>query len=173
VSDLGYEQEDDDLDSSNPLRGARDFGKRMEKKVRDLEKQLDAANARIAGYERKEKQAGQISELAKSGLNEKHAKLFLAINPEVEDITPDAVKAFMDEYGLAVASENGQEQEETTTATTESDIGFTPAAVPGTTSPRPSQKVYTRDEFLKLQERDPAQANIVLYEGRVQMETKL
>jgi len=171
VSDLGdYGNDDDDDLSSNPLKGARDYGKRMERKVRDLEKQLAEANARIEGFERKEKQAGQIDKLSQAGLNAKHAKLFLAINPEVEDITPEAVKSFMEEYSLTAApSENGEQKEESTTE----EPGFTPAAVPGTTSPRPSQKVYEREEYIQLQERDPAQALVVLREGRVKLETKL
>jgi hypothetical protein len=173
VSDLGeYGQGDDDFEQSpNPLKGARDYGKRLEKRIRELEKELSDANTKVAKYEKQEKQGNLIKSLASQGLNEKHAKLFLAVNPDVEEITPELVQEFVQEYALVEVSENGHE--ERSAGTTEGELGFVPAAVPGSASPRPSHKVYKRDEFIKLQETDPAQALLVLQEGRVQLETQL
>jgi ribosomal protein L13E len=171
VSDLDEFPSDEPFSSQNPIKEARDYAKRLEKKVRELEKEKADLTAQVATFERKERQGTKIAELAKAGLNEKHAKLFMAVNPDLEEITPEAVKAFVEEYALVTVSSNGDGEPSPEPG---DDTGFTPAAVPGFgNGPSPSRKVYKRDEFIKLQETDPAQALLVLQEGRVQLETNL
>ena len=92
-------------------------------------------------------------------LNPKHAELFSALNPELapEAITKEAVAAFAAEYGLANAEGEVAEAPP-------APAGFTPVPTSAAQAPK---GVLSREDWVKLADTDPTQAEAAFKAGRV------
>lgn len=109
-----------------------------------------------------------------SGYRREHADLFVKTNPEVEEITEDAVAAFVKDYGLSPV-----QQEESTTKQDE-EGGGTPDDVDLATLARGGSRAgaggqqqatddqtMTREEWRSLHKSDPVAARQAYAQGRV------
>ena len=105
------------------------------------------------------------------------ADLFVAAVPD-GDITVDAAKEFAQKYGIAPKADEGSadENEETEEIVEDQRSGLANIARAGSGAGTSGQatggaKLVTRDEFLRMQQTDPAAAQQALAEGRVQLRT--
>lgn len=143
-----------DEETESPKQKESDFVKLRREKNR-IEKELKAALPELEEL-RAYKETSvreQVSGKARTaftqlGLNEKQADLFLRTHDVAIEVTPDVVKTWAVEYGLAPAEEAASEPE----PVREQAFTFTPTA--GGASPA-GQKRYSTAEFLDLYQRDP------------------
>lgn len=153
--------EDEETDTpranSAPFKQLRDHAKKLEKELKDRDKELDELREFKASQELRVKRELLRQSFSTVGLNEKHAELFEAARPDVEP-TPEAVKAFAVEYGfLDAASDPAAEEDES-----EGSFGPTPpSGVPA------SQRRFTNLEFEELYKSNPVEAIKAAEEGRV------
>lgn len=116
--------------------------------------------------------------IEKAGLNEKHAELFLKVVGSDGDITVDAAKSFVEEYGLKPAEQEtppptpegapeAKPVEENPTP--ESLAGMSGAGTPGSgqTPPSPQGQKLTTAQFEDLLKTDRNAALLAYKEGRV------
>lgn len=145
---------------SAPFKQLRDHAKKLEREIKDRDKELEELRSFRAEAERRAKQELLRQAIAAVGLNEKHAELFTAARPDQEP-TPDAVKAFAVEYGF-IAGEDTDEDEES------GSFGPTPpSGVPA------HKKRYSSEEFDELYRSNPVEAIKAAEEGRVDFQTTL
>lgn len=163
--DLDLEDEDEATPRSQqsaPFKQLRDHARKLEKEIKDRDKELEALRQFRAEAERRTKQELLRQAVSAVGLNEKHAELFSAARPDVEP-TPEAVRAFAVEYGF-ISGPSGDDEDE-------SDQGsFKPAPPSGVPA---SKKRYTSEEFDALYKTNPVEAIKAAEEGRVDFQTKL
>lgn len=152
--------EGEDKSGDNPtIRQIRESQKHWQKQARDLGKALKDANATIAEFESKTRVTTAEGVFEQLGLTKKQAALYLATKPE--EVSADTIKAFVKEYELAEITEGGQEDSET------ESTGFEPGGLGGA-GVASSTKV-PRTEWLKLAETDPAKAEKMFLDGRVDL----
>lgn len=151
------------------LREAYETG---QKELKKLQKQVDTLS-----HENRKFQA--MEAFREAELSPNLADLFVATNPEAE-ITADAATAFAATYGLTATGEPQVESEEGTPeggaggGSTDGREGLEQLARAGSGQggggqPPASEKVLTRDEFLKLQSENAPAAAQALAEGRVKL----
>lgn len=145
---------------SSAIKAIRDSQKSWEKKARELGKELKAAHAQITEFtttKRTETAYGVFDQLE---LPKAQADLFLK-NHE-GDVTADAIRQFVTDYGLKDLSA------ETGGTTEEKSEGFQPG---GTGSGTAEPKVYSLDEAKTLAGSDPARLESLISSGRVSLDT--
>lgn len=129
------------------LRQEQKEKKAMAKKLAELE---EFQNQILA---EKRKQA-----LATAGLNDFHAEVFSKF---FEEVTDENVKVYKERAGL-VQPEPEPEPE----VAPEAPRGFAPMQVPGTTN---AVRMFTVEELKQIAKTDPARANQLVAEGKVQL----
>lgn len=145
---------------SGPFKQLRDHAKKLEKEIKDRDKELEDLRSFKADAERRAKQELLRQAISAVGLNEKHAELFSAARPDQEP-TPEAVKAFAVEYGF-ISGPAADEDEES------GSFGPTPpSGVPA------HKQRYTSEEFDQLYKTNPMEALRAAEEGRVDFQTTL
>lgn len=147
------------------LRDAKEAAEKLAKK---LEKQL----ADVSGELRTMKASSAFSE---AGLSGDLAQLYLAANPEAEEIDAAAAKSFAEQYGISTPAADPQtDDDETGSVDPPNTDGLENMARAGSRTGGDGQapastKFLTRSEFLQLQRSDPTQAQKALAEGRVRL----
>lgn len=150
----------DDVDDNQTIKSIRDHAKALERQLKAQERELETLRSLRDQYESDARRAKTAAVFTEVGLSEKHATLFAALNPDVE---PDAetVKAFAEEYGLAIARTEGDDDK----LKAEEDPGFSPV-----TSGQPTDKRrYSSEEWWTLQRENPAAALQAVKDGRVDL----
>lgn len=147
-----------DAPDTATIKAVRDWGKGWEKKAKAQEKELEKLRTfqtEVTERERTATVAGVFKEL---GLPERQAELFLKTNEG--EVTADVVRQFVTDFGLVPSGEGkGEEPEE--------KKGFEPGGIsPQGTSPKPT--LVTPQELLKILKEDPARADQLVAEGKVQ-----
>lgn len=157
--DLSLEDDEQDpTDQSSPFRQLRDHSKKLEKELRQRDKELEELRTFKADFEASQKKQSVSKTFGELGLTEKHAELFLKANPEAE-VTAEVVQKFAEEYGLVEA----KEQEE--------DSGFSPLAA--TDGVPASKEPMKASEFWALYSENPHAALEQAKKGRVKFDSNL
>ena len=146
---------------SKPLTEARRVARKLEKQVQAYEKELADLRAYREEHVKAERNVVIESSFKEAGLNPKHAKLFSALNPDVDPaaITKEAIATFASEYSLA--PEEGSVVEAPLQAT-----GFVPTSTSMASAP---SGVVSRDEWMRLSATDPVKAEALWSAGRVDL----
>jgi hypothetical protein len=142
------------------IKAVREWGKSWEKKAKEALKQvadLEAYKTSVVEAERKATVSTVFKELE---LPEAQAELFLKVNEG--EVTADAIKQFVTDYGLKGG-------EDLSGGTTESKSGGFDAGGPNDARPLGS-KMYTADEALQLAQSDPEAYAAARKAGRVQLD---
>lgn len=162
----------DDLDDTNvnsSMKSLRDHAKDLEKQLKAAAKREGELNTQLFTYKQAEKTQGLARKFEEQGLNEKQAKLFLALNPDIEEINLESIQEFAEEYGLTtptkVEGENAPIEVNAETA------GF--VKVPNSIATPPDGKVLSSEEYESLLATDQTAALRAVQEGRVQLATSL
>lgn len=153
------EDETPPANESPTIKQIRDAQKSWEKKARELGKELKATNEKLQAYETEKRETTVKSVFAELDLPEKQANLFLKTHEG--EITPDAIRQFVTDYGLKDLSE------ETGGTTEDKSQGFQPGGTGGAAAPTGSK--IPRAEWLQLVQSDPLRAQKLHSEGRVDM----
>lgn len=156
----GNEGTDGDGDNKS-FKDLRNYSKKLEREQKAALTELEELRAFRAQVVEEKRDATLGTVFKEVGLNESQAKLYKALNPEVEPdaITPESVFNFAKEYGLVAA------EAETPAAAEPEKAGFTPVQV-GRPSPL---KTYTQDEIRDLMSSgNLEEVNRAYAEGRVE-----
>lgn len=129
----------------------------LRQQLRRRDKDMSRLETELTQYRQQVTTSKVKSIFAETGHNEKLADLFLKVNPDIADVTPETVTTFVSEYGL------GSPTPEPVVEVPE-PTGFAPTAV-GT--PVSGKKTYSRQEWLALYQTDPQAALAASAEGRV------
>jgi hypothetical protein len=157
--DVDSVQDEINDSSSNPVRKLRNYAKKLEKQLAELE-------AWKTQREKDDRKRTLIEAGKALGLSEKHAELFLAVRPDAEP-TPEAVRAFAEEYGLVAPKQEESKPEGEGDKKPEPSAGFAPLPSAGV-QPGSNLKVWKRDEWKQLYDRDPHEALRIMRENRVE-----
>lgn len=149
------EVEETERKESNPVKQLRDALKAAQKEAKESKKELEELRAFKSDYERRERAQSATQAFSKLGLNEKHAELFVKLNPEAE-LTEEAVKTFATEYGLPVT------EQATTDETTPEEAPFAPADVGSS-----GEGYISRQQLDEMYKSNPQRAIGMLRSGRV------
>lgn len=141
-------------DESQNLKEVRAAWRREKKQRTQFEKELAELRTFKEQYDKQQREVSVQQAFKDAELNPAHAKLFLALNPDVTEVTADAVKKFAAENALTTVS--GDEVEEPVQ-------GFEP---PPAGNPPLSGKMSWED-FQKVQREDPIRARKLYEQGRV------
>ena len=146
---------------SKPFTELRGHARKLEKQLRTYEKELADLRAYREEHVKVERTTAIESTFKEVGLNPKHAKLYSALNPDVEPaaITKEAIATFASEYSLA--PEEGSVVEAPLQAT-----GFVPTSTSMASAP---SGVVSRDEWMRLSATDPVKAEALWSAGRVDL----
>lgn len=153
----GEEKEEAPGSENATIKQIRDAQKTWEKKARDLGKALKASEARVAEFEDTQRRTTAEGVFKEIGLSEKQAALYLK-NHE-GDVTSESIRQFVTDYDLADLSK------ETGGTTEEKSGGFQPGGTGNTESS--TAALMPRKEWLQLVGTDPARAEKLLRDGRV------
>ena len=165
------DDEDEETGSSRPggteSKNMADLRKyaRLQEKAR---KEAEASLAELQDFKKQveaEKREAQIASAFKeNGLNEKHAKLFAVLNPDVE-VTADLVSSFAQEYDLKVTASDDGTIDAAAPADPVPASGFKPVI---TSDPTAGIGVYTHEQVTEMLSRGEIEAvNKIFKEGRV------
>lgn len=127
---LDDEDENPQAENVN-FKQLRDYARKIEKELKARDKEVEA----LRQFKSEADSRAKAETLKSAGLSDKHASLFLRVNPET-DITPELVQAFVSEYEIPVASQSAQEPNEVETPAVPQD-GQIIELKPETQSPRP------------------------------------
>lgn len=149
-----------------------DTGKQQESEgMKNLRESRDSAIAERDEARAELREFKATTMFTGNGLTEKHAELFLKTNPEA-DITPDVVKTFADEYGLAVQAQEGGQEPPPEAKKENPDSGaaaLAGAAGSSTAGSTPAEQAkISRADYEKLLESNPSEAAKLFVEGRVE-----
>jgi len=162
----GTENEGDGTPSeTSSMAELRKFAKRMEREAKHNMKELEELRQFQQSVMSEKREAAITKAFTEVGLADAHAKLFKALNPEieVETISVDTVSKFADEYQLPLAGSN-----EVPEAPEVKPEGYRPVTV-GSAAPL---AMLTSDDVEKLMKAgDFASVNKAYAEGRVEKET--
>ena len=152
---------DDDVETektpdSNPVRDLRKHANKLEKDLKAAQAKLEPLEAFKAEYDAKVKAETVGNIFTKLGLNPAQAKLYELAMPESEP-SEETVGKWAVEYGLAASDES----------VVPDTSGFTPTTTPEGVPP--GTKRLSRDEWLNLSVSDPAAAQRVFQQGRVDL----
>lgn len=152
----------------------------MREQIAALEKQLKEANRTLASQATENRVLKARDVFGAQGFDPKAGELFAAQNPD-GDITPEAVNAFVEAYGVGKAGAPSSQGDAADVDGGESD----PAPAPGASdlaklnrggsragdggSGGPSTQPMTRQEWQSLYAKDPAAAQAAVRQGRVQV----
>lgn len=155
---------DEELDSPGDSKNFADLRKayNREVKARKTESaELEELRTFRQAVTTEKREAVIQAAFTEVGLSAQHAKLFKAINPDVDvsTINAETVGGFAKEYGLGVAS--GEEDVDVPAPKPE---GFSPV-VSGQAAPL--ARKMARDEWLNLHTTDPARARQLFEQGKV------
>lgn len=161
----------DDEDGTDPsgdgegksFKDLRNYSKKLERENKAANTELEELRAFRSQVVEEKREQALTSVFGEVGLPETHAKLFKALNPEleVEAITPQSVIDFAKEYGL-VSSDTPAPPAETPAKT-----GFTPLQV----GQPAGLKTYTTEEISALvRAGNYEEVNRAVKEGRVEKE---
>lgn len=92
-------EETQDRKDSNPVKQLREALKAREKELKDYKKELEELRTFRTEYEQREKVATSAKAFEKFGLTQKHAELYLKVNPEAE-VSDISIQEFAKEYAL-------------------------------------------------------------------------
>lgn len=156
--------DDDDAEEreekeSNPVKQLRTALKAAQKQAKESKKELEELRSFKETYEQEQRVSNSSKVFEKFGLTQKHAELFLKVNPEAE-VSDDAVKVFAEEYSLPLQAPEepaGGESAQPETAP------FVPADV-GTTG---GAGFVNREQLDAMYKKDPKRAISLLKSGRV------
>ena len=154
------EDEDQEFDGqSSSMQQLRKAYNRMERENKALKQENDELVGFRGEVLKERKDKAIASSFEEVGLNPKHAKLFQALNPEVEieQITPQSVAAFAAEYAL-VTTEGGE-------VAAPEPTGYAPV----TTGQASKVSALSRDEWIKLAQTDQLAAQKAWEDGRVDL----
>lgn len=149
----------------------RDAFEAAQKELKKLNKTVEE----LSGENRKLKAGAAFRD---ADLSPDLADLFVAANPELDDITVDAATEFATKYGISGPVDTGEGDDVTDgdegATTSDADKGLDKIAragsgAGGTGQPPASQKILSRQEFLDMQRTDPTSAQKALAEGRVKL----
>ena len=163
---FSFDDEDDEEpgQKSKPFTDLRKHARGLERQLKEVTPELEELRQfRMSVMEERKEQA--ISKAFEEvNLNPAHAKLFKALNPEVEveSITPEAVASFASEYALIAVS--GEEVE----APEEKPAGFKPVV---TGSGAPLKEYTSEDVMTLLRQGKVEEANAAVSSGRVAKES--
>lgn len=148
---------------SKSFKDLRNHAKKLEREQKAAMQELEELRAFRTQVIEEKREAALSTTFKEVGLPETHAKLFKALNPEleVEKITPESVFEFAKEYGLVAAETPAPEKQEA------KPTGFTPVAI----GQPPSLKTYTTEEInALLRAGSYDEVNRAVKEGRVEKE---
>ncbi|HSE44950.1 MAG TPA: hypothetical protein VLA89_06440 [Gemmatimonadales bacterium] len=154
--------EGDQRSTSAPFKQLRDHAKKLEKELKDRDKELESLRDFKAQSEARARRDLLEASASKVGITQKQAELFQAVRPD-EEPTPEAVKTFAIEYGFVDAGPAADEGEG-------ADGSFAPTPPAGIPA---SKKRYSSEEFDQLLKVNPVEAMAAATEGRVDFQTKL
>jgi hypothetical protein len=159
------EFEDDELNptpGTDPSLGDNENFRQLREHAKELEKEMKAAKKDLAdlndlrAYKAEQEAAKRTSALGNTfkdlGLPAQQAALY----PPDAEATPEAIRAFAEQYGLLAPQEGSPE--------TPVETGFAPVPPVGETI---GAKVYTQEEWLALSATNPNAAMQILNEGRL------
>lgn len=155
--------EGDQRPTSAPFKQLRDHAKKLEKEIKDRDRELEALRSFKAESEARAKRELLEQSFKQVGLSTKQAELFLAARPDAEP-TPEAVKSFAVEYGFIDAGPAPDDEGEG------SEGSFAPTPPSGVPA---SKKRYSSEEWDVLYKQNPVEAMAAANEGRVDFQTKL
>ena len=162
VSDDDDPDEDTTLPAdSAPMKQLREWGKGLEKKLREVSKEnreLAEFKAQKVTAQRQSEAEGFASSLE---LPTGVAKLYLE-RSEGNDISEDGMRQFAADYDLAPGLLKGVGGK-----TEEKSQGFEPGA--GGAAAAPGPKVYSREEWLSIVAKDPDLGRKLFESGKVDM----
>jgi hypothetical protein len=149
------ETETSSTESEN-LAKVRDWGKGWEKKAKELAKEVAPLREFKANAESEQRVGTAKSVFKELELPDEQVDLFLKVHEG--DVTPEAIKKFVVDFRLKDLGEGAIREEK--------DFE------PGAGGDAPSSKTYTREEFDALLYTDPARAERLFREGKVDMKRK-
>ena len=159
--------QDEDREGENKsFKDLRNYSRKLEREAKAAATELEELRAFRAQVVEEKRESALGSAFKEVGLSPTHAKLFKALNPEieVESITPETVFNFAKEYELVAAEQPAPD----TSTTTESNEGFTPVSF-GAPAPL---KTYTIEEIRDLRKQgNLEEVNRAVKEGRVEKES--
>ena len=167
MSDMSFsfddDQTDDDEETSgkqkdNPVKQLRDALKAAQRENKELKKQIAPLQEFKTQYETEQKVAGASKSFEKYGLTQKHAELFLKLNPETE-VSDEVIKGFAAEYSLPLKA---QESDDGSTET-----GTSAPFVPADAGTDAEGGFITRNQLDEMYKSNPQKAISVLRSGRV------
>lgn len=143
-------------------KALRDHAKSLEKQLKAAQAKVAEAEqlqARLAEYEAKERTSSVTAAFQALGLNPKHAAFY----PKDQESDPEAIKAW------AVDNDFLTPEEDETPAPPAATPGFTPTVIAG--SVPPGSKVLNNDEFGELLKTNPNEAFRLYQAGRVKLDS--
>lgn len=158
-AEVAGEDADNSTDNS-AIKAIRAAEKEAKKQARELGKALKEAQAEIATFRNAERESTVKGVFAELELPEKQAALFLKTHEG--DVTADAIKQFVQDYGLKDLSA------ETGGTTEEKSEGFQPGGTGGAPA---DPKMYSLDEAKTLAATDGARLEQLIASGRVALDT--
>ena len=153
------DEEERESKESNPVKQLRTALKAAQKQAKESKKELEELRSFKETYEHEQRVSNSSKVFEKFGLTQKHAELFLKVNPEAE-VNDDSVKTFAEEYALPFKAPEGAETGEAPEPDT---APFVPADV-GTTG---GAGLVTREQLDAMYKTDPQRAISILKSGRV------
>jgi len=154
----------DGEEKNKSFKDLRNYSKKLERESKAMASELEELKAFRTQITEERRDAALGATFKEVGLSESHAKLFKALNPEIEAeaITPESVFNFAKEYELVSADTAAPE------AAPEKKEGFTPVVVG---QPAPLTQ-YTTEEVQKLlREGKTDEVTRAYKEGRVVKES--
>lgn len=155
------EGETTDGGENNAIKQVRDHAKKLEKQLKSAAKELGELREFKQTVVADQTKATVQKAFTDAGLNEKHASLFLKVHDG--EVTADAVKNFVTEYGLVP----GEATDETEEPAEKSTFAPTQAASDG--AAQQGTGTISRPDWLKIVGTDPAKAQKLQAAGKVDM----
>lgn len=145
---------------SQNLAEIRKWGKSLERQLKAVTPELEELRAYRAERVKAEREAIITTTFKEVGLDERHGKLFAALNPDTE-VNAEAVTKFASEYGLPTT-----QGEEVDAPSEGYSPPVVPSAIPG------GLKKYTQAEVMALLREGKAdEVSRAVKEGRVEKES--
>jgi hypothetical protein len=134
----------EDKPKGNPVRDLRKFADTV---LRE-KKQTDAQNLKLQEELQQYRAKEESDVFTQLGLDEKKQKLFKSVNPEAQ-VTAETVQQFVAEYGITLATEDGDGEVETPPAqpNVAPTAPFAPAPMTGNA---PDSQTYTSQQIIDL-----------------------